>query len=107
MKSDLERTFETRWKQQGGPELVEEYRFHPVREWRFDFAIPRILTAFECEGGVHSGGRHTRGKGFTDDCIKYNEATALGWVIFRLPRALIENPDHLQLIIDFTKGRAL
>lgn len=31
MKSDLERGFETLWKQLGGAELTPEYRFHSTR----------------------------------------------------------------------------
>lgn len=62
---------------------VREYRFHPVRRWRFDLAWPDLNIAFECEGGVWSGGRHTSGKGFTDDCEKYSVAAAIGWYPIR------------------------
>lgn len=41
------------------------------------------MVAVELEGGVWSGGRHTRGRGFIEDCDKYNAATGLGWAIFR------------------------
>ena len=39
---------------------------------------------FELEGGTWTGGRHTRGTGFRDDCEKYNAAGAFGWRVFRL-----------------------
>jgi hypothetical protein len=29
-----------------------EHKFHPVRKWRFDFAFPPQMVAFEFEGGV-------------------------------------------------------
>ena len=61
-----------------------EYKFHPERKWRFDFAWPEKMIAIECEGGIWSGGRHTRGIGFINDCEKYNEATILGWRILRV-----------------------
>jgi hypothetical protein len=35
----LRNAFLTRWKQLGGPELTEEFRFHPTREWRFDYFV--------------------------------------------------------------------
>src|SRR5216684_2330146 len=65
------------------PVPVEEFRFHPERRWRFDFAYPDVKIGIEIEGGVWSGGRHTRGKGFILDCEKYNEAQILGWKVLR------------------------
>ena len=41
-------------------EVVKEYLFHPTRKWRFDYAIPDHKIALEVEGGVWTGGRHTR-----------------------------------------------
>lgn len=63
--------------------VAPEYRFHPVRQWRFDLAWPALYVAFECEGGVWSGGRHGTGTGFTDDCVKYSTAATLGWCVIR------------------------
>ena len=82
-KSELEIGFEYHIKGLGLPAPVQEYIFHPTRKWRFDFAWVSRLIAVEIEGGVYSGGRHTRGKGFSDDCVKYNEAQRLGWKVFR------------------------
>lgn len=62
--------------------VVREHRFHPKRKWPFDFAWLDLMVAVEIEGG-HWHGRHTRGKGFVDDCEKYNAATALGWRVLR------------------------
>ena len=67
----------------GLPEPTNEYRFHETRKWRFDFAWPNKKIALEIEGGVYTKGRHTRGKGFENDCIKYNTATEQGWSVFR------------------------
>lgn len=64
-------------------ECVREFRFHPVRRWRFDYAIPEHKIALEVEGGVWSGGRHIRGSGFLGDMEKYNVATLMGWRVFR------------------------
>ena len=62
---------------------VAEYRFDQKRRWRFDFADPLNLVAIEVEGGVWTGGRHTRAKGFLGDVEKYNRAAFLGWRVFR------------------------
>lgn len=60
-----------------------EYRFHPTRRWRFDWAYPAKKVAVEFEGGVATRGRHTRILGYTKDCEKYNQAALLGWAVLR------------------------
>ncbi|MFZ2937617.1 MAG: hypothetical protein WA066_02810 [Candidatus Omnitrophota bacterium] len=60
-----------------------EYRFHPTRRWKSDYANPKIKTIIEIEGGVFTSGRHTRGTGFIKDCEKYNAASIAGWKILR------------------------
>jgi hypothetical protein len=67
----------------GLPAPVAEYRFHPVRLWRFDYAWPSVLVAVEQEGGIWSGGAHARPAGIERDIEKYNAATLLGWRILR------------------------
>ncbi len=84
-QSALERKFEIMWRELGGPALVEEHKFHPVRKWRFDFAHLESKTAIELEGGVGNKSRHTATAGYIKDCEKYNTATALGWRVFRIP----------------------
>jgi very-short-patch-repair endonuclease len=60
-----------------------EYRFHPKRQWRADFAHPGYKIIVEIEGGVFSNGRHVRGQGYLNDMEKYNAAVLLGWKILR------------------------
>ena len=60
-----------------------EFRFHPVRRWRFDGAFPERKIAVEIDGGAWTAGRHTRGKGFIADQEKINEAQLLGWSVYR------------------------
>lgn len=60
-----------------------EYRFHPTRKWRFDFAYPDKKIALEVEGGTWVGGRHINPIGFQKDCEKYNEAAKMGWKVYR------------------------
>lgn len=81
----------------GLPEPEPEFRFHPTRRWKFDWAIPSLKLAIEREGVTYSkmkgdprlGGRHVTAKGFRDDCEKYGEAFALGWTVLRcLPRQI-------------------
>lgn len=70
-------------KSELGMECVKEYKFHPIRKWRFDYAIPSALVALEVEGGVWTGGRHINPKGFLNDMEKYNSATLMGWSVYR------------------------
>ena len=69
----------------GLPTPVREYRFAPPRRWRFDFAWldVGVMVALEIDGGVWTGGRHGRGKGFIADQEKLNEAAILGWKVIR------------------------
>lgn len=66
-----------------GYEAVKEYRFHPTRRFRFDYALPNHKIAIEIEGGIWVQGRHTRGAGYKRDLEKYNLATTMGWRILR------------------------
>lgn len=81
-----------------GLDVVKEYRFHPKRKWRFDYAIPSIKMAIEVEGGVWTGGRHTSSKGFIGDIEKYNEAALLGWCLVRTTPAHLLSGLTLELI---------
>lgn len=111
--SNLEVSFMQAWKlmSRDYPIPKREFRFHPTRKWRFDFAWEAERIAVELEGGVFtfpvtcdscgrhvhrkskrtglmervSGamGRHTRGAGVHADCDKYNSATCLGWRVLR------------------------
>lgn len=62
-----------------------EYKFHPSRKWRIDYAWPVVKLAVEIEGGVfrQSKGRHTNPSGFIKDIEKYNALTEHGWHLLR------------------------
>ncbi len=83
-KSELEATLDLYIRANKLPEPARELRFHPKRKWSFDFAWPVNRLAVEVEGGVWQGGRHTTGAGFSEDCVKYNEAALLGWTVIRV-----------------------
>ncbi len=76
--------FERLLRSVGLPAPVREHRFHPVRRWRFDYAWIDHKVALEVEGGVWTGGRHTRGAGFVGDMEKYNAAVVAGWRVVRV-----------------------
>ena len=80
------------------PEPKREFKFHPERKWRFDFAWPDAMLAVEAEGGVWTGGRHTRGGGFIADCEKYNAAALAGWRVLRFPACAIDAGSAIDMI---------
>lgn len=102
-KSELELAFDREWaKIANAPTPTPEFQFYPDRRWRFDRAWPAAKIAVELEGGIWTGGRHTRGKGFQDDCVKYYSAGMSGWIIFRLTGAMV-CPELIQPICDLIR----
>lgn len=74
-------------RSKGFPEPERQYRFSELFKYKLDFAWPAPMDpplAVELHGGVWSGGRHTRGKGFTKDRAKMNEAQLRGWRVLEV-----------------------
>lgn len=67
-----------------GVEVVKEFKFHPVRKWRFDYAFPEYMVAVEVDGGVWTGGRHINPAGYINDMEKLNTAASMGWLVLRI-----------------------
>ncbi len=80
------------------PTPLQEHRFAPPRRWRFDFAWPDLWLALEVEGGVWSGGRHSRGAGYTADLEKYNAAALGGWTVLRVTTDMVTEGRALELV---------
>lgn len=66
------------------PDYVREYRFHPTRRWRFDYAWPSSKVALEVDGGAGAFGRHSRPGGMRADHEKANTAMLMGWTVLRV-----------------------
>jgi hypothetical protein len=92
------------FKEYGVPEPVFEFCFDSERKWRFDLAWPDQLIGrntqthahlqfsllyIEVQGGLFSGGRHTRGAALLREYEKINRASVLGW------RGLFVTPQQL------------
>lgn len=69
----------------------QEYKFHAERKWRADFWITGTKILVEIEGGIWSGGRHTRGKGYIGDMEKYNGASMMGFIVLRFSTAQVKS----------------
>lgn len=71
------------WCKEHGVRMETEYRFHPVRKWRLDVAIPAFMIGLEYDGLMSEKSRHTTVTGFTGDTDKLNAAAAAGWTVIR------------------------
>ena len=106
MTKTLSQQIEQRMNEAGLPDPEKEFRFHPERQWRFDFCWPGLMVALEVEGGTWAKGRHTRGKGYASDCEKYSEAAILGWMVIRVTGDMIKNGKAINLIHRAIEGVA-
>lgn len=99
MASKLEQTFAFQLAAVGLDRVDSEYRFHPTRRWRFDFAWPDQKVAVEIQGGIYRGkGGHTNVEGFIRDCDKYNEAQRLGWRVFKFTERHVRTGSAIKFI---------
>lgn len=79
-----------------------EVKFHPSRDWRFDFVLPNrhLNYAIEVDGGtkmVRKGaavGRHAS----DGDYEKLNEATKHGWFVFRFTTSMVMSGHAIDFI---------
>ena len=94
-RSDAETLFVHHLRENGFPFPNEEFKFLEDRRFRFDFAWPSTNIAIEIEGGVWSGGRHTRGAGYSRDIEKYNLATRAGWKVYRFTPQMVKSGEAI------------
>lgn len=79
-----------------GVKITPEYKFHPDRRWRFDYAIVDERIAIEIEGGLWLQGRHNRPLSMIKDFEKYNNAAMLGWRILKYTPQQIVNTRQVE-----------
>ena len=75
------------------PEPVPEYKFHPTRKWRFDWAWPSThhKVALEIQGAIFVQGRHVRGAAMLKEFEKLNAAATLGWrILYATPKQVAD-----------------
>lgn len=85
---------------------TSQHAFHTERKWRFDFAWPQRKVALEVDGGVHTGGRHTRGSGYTEDCEKLNAAIIFGWRVLRVTGEHVHSGQAVKWLEEVLRPRA-
>lgn len=100
--SKLEDKFLLYWKACSKDKLEREFRFHPHRKWRFDFAHVASRTAIEIQGGIWIKSGHSTGGGISRDAEKLNEAQFMGWTVFLLTDKMI-TLDNVERIRNYAK----
>ena len=84
-----------------------QYRFHPTRLFRFDFAFPEHRLGVEVQGltdiqrtkrGKLFIGRHQSPEGVKRDLEKFDEAMRLGWRIYLCEQEMVSSGRALQTI---------
>lgn len=65
---------------------VIEHKFHPLRQWRFDWAMPSLKLAFEMDGRGHNIWSRWR-----SDMTKFNNADKMGWVVYHVTHYDVES----------------
>ena len=97
--SDLEDKLEFQLKSAKITGFTREYKFHPKRRWRLDFAWVDQKIGVEVEGGIwlpRSG--HNTGVGISRDVEKGNALTLLGWKLIRVTGKMIKSGEALNII---------
>ena len=82
-----------------------EYRFHPTRLWRFDFANPAKKIAVELHGAIYTQGRHSRGAGIEGDMEKMNEAQLMGWDVLCFSAGMVKSGEALQTLERYLEAK--
>lgn len=107
-KSDLEDELEQQLRSGDIPQDFErQFKFaaHLKRRYAADFAYPALKLLIEVEGATWSGGRHTTGIGFHNDCVKYNLATLLGYSILRFDNKMVHDGTALAVVTEYFQKR--
>ncbi len=97
----------------GLPEPVPEYKFHPLRNWRVDYAFPYVKLGVEIEGGLFGKGKecpvcgrrsvagHSSIERLKKDMEKYTTLALAGWSLLRFLPEEVENGHAANVIMDW------
>jgi very-short-patch-repair endonuclease len=88
----------------GLPGPTPEFKFHPVRKWRIDFAFVEQKLAVEINGGIWisgksgRGGAHSLPSNIIRDMEKGNELSIMGWHLLQFTPAQVRNGEAISTI---------
>lgn len=89
---------------EAAPEITIERQVKVIkgRKFAYDFCLPEQRVLIEIQGGTFSGGRHTRGYGYSADCEKLRLATFDGWKILWYDSKSI-NTKEIERLVEYVR----
>lgn len=97
-RSKLEADYVAQLERIEVPHFEINYRWHSVREWRWDVAFIDEKIAIEIDGVRRDGkGDHQTEKGMTNDYQKVAEGVLWGWTILRFTRTMVASGEAAEL----------
>jgi very-short-patch-repair endonuclease len=73
---------------------------HPFQRWFLDLAFVPEKISVECQGGIHSRGRHVRAQGYSKDREKHNALALAGWIPLEVTMQQIRRGQALEWILE-------
>lgn len=86
-------------------DLHTHFQFAPPRKFEFDFCHFPSKVAIEIQGGIHTQGGHSTGKGIQSDYEKMRLAAENGWIILPLSTFDSQNIEALSGVVKTIEGR--
>lgn len=78
--------------------FTREYKFYPLRNWKFDFLLVGTKIAIEIEGSIWVGGGHSRGSAIERDMEKFNHASIENWRVLRFSTGMVTSGKAIDFI---------
>lgn len=90
---------------EAAPEITIERQAKVIqgRKFAYDFCLPKQRVLIEIQGGTFSGGRHTRGNGYSADCEKLRLATFDNWRILWYDSKSI-NTEEIERLVEYARA---
>ncbi len=109
VRTDYEAWLAEEMRRAGIVGMERQFKFHPVRRWKADIAIPAAMLLIEIEGVARPGAknphtgkallsRHQTISGYREDCRKYNSAVTLGWRVLRFTQDMVKSGEALETV---------
>jgi hypothetical protein len=97
-ESESEAKLLRRLARAGLPTPETQQRLVGGRQYRWDACWFRWKVAVEVQGAIWKQGRHTRGGGFEEDCVKAALVQIEGWITIAVTPGMITNGLAVDLI---------
>jgi very-short-patch-repair endonuclease len=84
-----------------GLDFKREVALVDGRKWRWDFVIKDL--AIEIQGGIWTGGGHSRGAGQEKDMRKLNAAVKAGFRVMQFSTQMVESGEAIADVLEALK----